>query len=391
MQGDVEAALGSAERVLRAEFHIAYIQHAPMEPRAALAIWTDGKLEVHAGTQQPSRVRGELASAFRIDPADVRLIVPDSGGGFGGKHTGEVAVEAARLAKAAGKPVSLRWTREEEFSFAYFRPAGVIQIAAGLDADGKIVAWDFTNLNSGSSAIATPYSIPNARTEYRACNSPLREGSYRALASTANNFARETMMDELAVLQGEDPVAFRRRSLAPGRLLDVLEAAARRFGWRSRRAAQSGDRAVGIACGTEKGSYVATAVDVEIDRRLGTIRVRDICCAYECGKIQNPENLRSQVEGSLVMGMGGALTESIQFRDGKILNGRFSAYRAPRFEDAPPIECVLLDRPDLDSVGAGETPIVALAPAIASAVRAITGEPVRALPIRLGDSSNGRG
>ena len=144
------------------------------------------------------------------------MIVPDTGGGFGGKHSGEAAVEAARLAKAAGKPVSLRWTREEEFTWAYCRPAGLIEVRAGLDDDGKLAAWDFTNYNSGESALDSPYESPHGRTRFLASDSPLRQGSYRALASTANTFARESAMDELAALAGADPLEFRSTTCPTG-------------------------------------------------------------------------------------------------------------------------------------------------------------------------------
>src|SRR6185295_16565401 len=137
----------------REEYHVAYVQHAPLEPRAAVAEWADGKLTVWTGTQNPFGVRAELARAFRLETEQVRVIVPDFGGGFGGKHSGEAAIEAARLAKAAGKPVSLRWTREEELTWAYFRPAAVIDVQAGLDSKGAITSWHFVNINSGGSAI----------------------------------------------------------------------------------------------------------------------------------------------------------------------------------------------------------------------------------------------
>jgi isoquinoline 1-oxidoreductase len=157
----VEEALKTAGKVLRESYRIAYIQHAPMETRAAVAEWKDGALTVWTGTQNPDRVRGQLSEALRLPREKVRVIVPDTGGGFGGKHTGETAIEAARLSIEAKRPVSLQWTREEEFTWAYFRPAGLIELAAGLAADGSIAAWEHINYNSGGSSIATPYEIPN--------------------------------------------------------------------------------------------------------------------------------------------------------------------------------------------------------------------------------------
>src|SRR5206468_199296 len=190
----------------------------------------DGQLTVWTATQNPFGVRSELARAFHFSEDKVRVIVPDFGGGFGGKHTGETAVEAARLARAAGKPVSLRWTREEEFTWAYFRPAGVIKIEAGLDANNALSSWYFININSGGSAVETPYRIAKRHTTSVGSKAPLRHGSYRGLAATANNFARECAMDELAAAAGVDPLDFRLAHLDEtdsARLRAVLELAAK--------------------------------------------------------------------------------------------------------------------------------------------------------------------
>ena len=381
-KGSVESALAASKRKLSASYEVAYIQHAPMEPRAAVAEWENGRLTVWTGTQQPSRVHGQLADAFRVPPGKVRLIVPDTGGGFGGKHTGEVAVEAARLAKAAKRPVSLRWTRSEELTWAYFRPAGLIEVEAGLDENNSIAAWNFTNYNSGASAIESPYDIPHTQTRFFFSDSPLREGSYRALASTATCFARESFMDELASGAGADPLAFRLAHLADDRLRAVLEAAAKRFRWPERRKNSRPPMGIGLSCGIEKGSYVAACAEVEIDRTQGTIKVVDIVQAFECGAIQNPANLRAQVEGCIIMGLGGALSEEIRFEKGRVTNALFADYRVPRFKDVPRIETVLVDRPDLPSVGGSETPIIAVAPAIGNAVFNATGVRLRAMPMR---------
>ena len=154
----------------------------------------------------------------------MRVVVPDFGGGFGGKHTAEAAVEAARLAQAAGKPVSLRWTREEEFTWAYFRPAALIETEASLDEKGALTSWHFININSGGSGLDTPYRSGNARCQFLRSDTPLRQGSYRVLAATANNFARESFMDELAAAAGADPLDFRLAHLENPRLRAVLEA-----------------------------------------------------------------------------------------------------------------------------------------------------------------------
>jgi len=385
--------LGRAAKTLKQAYHVAYVQHVPMEPRAAVAEWDGGKLTVWTGTQVPFGVKNELARAFGLPDDKVRVIVPDFGGGFGGKHSGECAVEAARLAKAAGKPVRLSWTRAEEFTWAQFRPAGVIDAEASLDASGTMTSWHFINLNSGAAEVQTPYRVAKNQCRHVACDPPLRHGSYRGLAATANNFARESFMDELAEAAGRDPLGFRLAHLDNPRIRAVLEEAARRFGWAEKsRSKETPGFGVGLACGTDKGSYVAACVEVAVDRDRGEIAVRKVCQAYECGKIVNPVNLLAQVQGAIIMGLGPALREAMEFEGGKILNASLGRYKVPRFADVPELEIHLLDRPDLPSAGAGETPLIALAPAIANAVRTATGLRVREMPIRLpGPSKAGVG
>lgn len=377
--GSVEEGLASADYRSQQTYTVAYIAHAPLEPRAAVAEWKDGRLSVWTGTQRPFGVRGELAEAFRIPEDHVRVQVPDTGAGYGGKHTGEAAVEAARMAKAARRPVKVVWTREEEFSWAYFRPAGVIELKSGVRRDGKITAWEFHNYNSGGSGIGTPYEIPNQHIEFHPTKFPLRQGSYRGLAATANHFARESHMDELAHLVKMDPLEFRLTNLKDQRLRAVFQAAAGKFGWG--RVKPSPEQGFGIGGGVEKGGYVATCVEVTIDRTSGQVRVARLVTAFECGAVVNPDHLRNQIEGANVMGIGGALFEAMEFENGRILNGRFSRYRVPRFADAPSIEVVLVDRKDLPSAGAGETPIVGVAPAIANAIFNATGVRLRSLPL----------
>jgi isoquinoline 1-oxidoreductase len=378
-RGSVADGLRDADQRVDATYTVAYIAHVPLEPRAAVAEWSDDKLTVWAGTQGPFRVRSDVAQKLGIPEGRVRVIVPDTGSGYGGKHTNEAAVEAARLAKAAGKPVKVVWTREEEFTWAYFRPAGLIEVKAGARKDGTLTAWEFHNYNSGGSAIQTPYAVPNVRQEFHGTESPLRQGSYRALAATANHFARESHMDALAHVLKIDPLEFRLKNLKDERLRAVLEAAAKRFGWGQARAGAG--RGFGLAGGTEKGSYVATCAEVAADVKTGQVKVVRLVTAFECGAVVNPEHLKNQVEGAAVMGLGGALFEAIRFDRGKVLNPHLADYRVPRFADTPALETVLLDRKDLPSAGAGETPIVCVAPAVGNAIFAASGVRLRSMPM----------
>jgi nicotinate dehydrogenase subunit B len=376
--GKIDPALAAADHKLQQTYTVSYIAHVPLEPRAALAKWDGDKLTVWTGTQRPFGVRGQLAEAFRMPEDQVRVLMPDTGSGYGGKHTGETAIEAARLARAAKRPVKVVWTREEEFTWAYFRPAGVMDVTSGVRADGTITAWEFHNYNSGSAGIRSYYEIPNQRIVFHPTKTPLRQGSYRALAATANHFARESHMDELAHAVKMDPLEFRLKNLKDERLRAVFQAAAKQFGWGKAKGEGSG---FGMGGGYEKLGYIATFAEVHVDRKLGDVKIVRVVSAFDCGAVVNPDGLRNQIEGSNVQGLGGALFEAIQFENGKILNGRLSQYRVPRFSDAPALETVLLDRKDEASVGAGECPMIGLAPAIANAIFDAVGVRLRALPM----------
>ena len=377
--GSVEKALPATDVKLSHNYTVQYIAHAPLEPRAAVAEWNGEKLTVWTGTQRPFAVRDELADAFRIDASQVRVLMPDTGSGYGGKHQGDAAVEAARLAKVAGKPVRLVWTREEEFTWAYFRPGGIIRVSSGANRDGKLVTWEFHNYNSGPAAMSTPYDVPNQLIQFHPAKSPLRQGSYRGLAATANYFARESHMDEIAHELQMDPLEFRLKNITDERLRAAFEAAAEKFGWGKEKA--SPERAFGIAGGLEKGGYVATCVEVAMNPQTKGFRIRRVVEAFDCGRVVNPNGLENQITGAIIQGIGGALFEQVKFANGKILNAHFSDYRVPRFADVPQIEVVIVDRKDKPLAGAGETPIVGLAPAVANAIFAASGQRARNLPI----------
>lgn len=376
-KGDVERGLSEAGFKHSNTYNIHYIAHVPLEPRAAVAEWVDGKLTVWTGTQRPFGVQEGLAEVFKINKEKVRVIMPDTGSGYGGKHTGEAAIEAARLAKDAKKPVKIVWTREEEFIWAYFRPGGVIEVSAGVNKDGTIAAWKFHNYNSGGAGIDTQYKVSNQQIAHIPSATPLKQGSYRALAATANVFARECHMTDLARLIKMDQLEFRIKNLEDDRFIAVLQAAAKAFGWNGSKPPGHG---YGIAGGFEKGGYVGCCAEVMInsDKEIKIIRVVQ---AFDCGAIIHPKHLENQVMGSIVQGLGGALFEAIEFSNGRILNSGLSAYRVPRFSDLPKIEIILIDRKDMPSAGAGEAGIVGIAPAIRNAIVDATGVELQTLPL----------
>jgi isoquinoline 1-oxidoreductase len=376
-KGNVETGLKESDFQHSQTYHINYIAHVPLEPRAALAEWADGKLTVWTGTQRPFGVQDDLAGVFKLTKEKVRVIVPDTGSGYGGKHSGEAAIEAARLAKVVKKPVKIVWTREEEFTWAYFRPGAVIEIAAGVKKDGTITSWKMVNYNSGTAGLDTQYKTANRQIAHLSSKTPLKQGSYRALAATGNVFARECHMTDLARLIKMDQLDFRLKNLEDDRFKAVLQAASKAFGWNGPKAPGHG---YGIAGGFEKGGHIATCAEVLVneDKEVKVLRVTQ---AFECGAIVNPHQLENQVTGAIVQGLGGALFEKIDFAAGKILNSSLSAYRVPRFSDVPKIEVVLINRKDLPSAGAGEAGIIGIAPAIRNAILDATGTGLTALPM----------
>ncbi len=370
-RGDLAAGNALTLKKLKSEYVVANIAHVPLEPRASVARWQGNKLTVESGSQAPFLVRNELKQYFGLTERQVRVKVIDPGSGYGGKQRGECELEAARIAKLARADVRLAWSREEEFERAFFRPAGVIEVSSGIDASGKIVSWDFHNFNSGASSLAPPYAIPHFYCGFHKSKSPLREGSYRSLAAVANNFARESHVDELAALAGIDPLEFRLKNLEDARLKEALERGAAKFGWKQGKG--------GVACNLEKDARLALFVELDVVKTQ--VKLKRIVCVFDCGAILNPRNLRNQVEGAIVQGMGGALFEKVQYDGERILNAKMSQYRVPRFSDVPPIETILIDRRDVKPAGAGESPITTIEPAIANGIFAATRKRLRSLPL----------
>jgi len=375
--GAADRPLPASARHLSATYTIPYVAHVPMETRAAVATWSGAAVRIWTGTQRPFAVRQEVAEALGVDPKLVEIVVPDFGGGFGGKHTGEAAVAAARLARSCAHPVRVHWSRRDEFTQAYLRPAAVIDLQSAVGADGQILRWDFLDINAGAVGIGLPYRATAGRLRFQPADSPLRQGSYRALAATANNFARESHIDEMAAALGADPLDFRLQNLGDERLCEVTSQVADRAGWRARSRSQG--RGMGMAVGLEKDGRIATIAEVELVG--GQVRVLRVVTGYECGAIVNPGNLANQVEGATVMGLGPALFERIHVQNGAVTNPSLGSYRVPRFPDVPPIEVVLVNRLDIEPAGAGETPIITIAPAIANAIFAATGLRLRDLPL----------
>lgn len=383
--GDVEAALARSAHRLESTYYVPYISVVPMEPRAAVAEWNGDALTVYAGTQRPFGTRGELAQALGIDESQVRVIAPEIGGGFGGKSIYRPAIEAARLARLAGRPVRVAYTRAEEMTYTTFRPAALITIRSGFDGDGRVTAWDYHAVHTttdrpmiGQRGSETPYACADLRAVVSAGPAPLRPGSYRSLGCAVNHFGREVHIDEIASGLGIDPVELRLRNLPDPRYRRVLEVAAQQFGWRTT-AAPSG-QGVGVAIGLDVGSYAAECVAIDVQGK--EIVVSRVSAAVDCGLVFNPEGVRAQMEGAIIMGLGSALFEAAEFEGGRLLNASFARYRVPKINQTPAIEVALVGSDANPSTGAGEPGIVPLAPAVANALFDRTSKRLRELPLQ---------
>jgi nicotinate dehydrogenase subunit B len=372
--------------VVEGTYYDSYVAHAPMEPHAAVAAVEDGKITVWAGTQTPFPVKNQLMQALKLPADKVRLITPYVGGGFGGKSASRQAVEAARLATLTGKPVRVVFSREEEFFYDTFRPASIVRIRAGVTASKTIALWDYKVYCAGERGAAHFYNIPNHRTAWTggwSGNSgalhPFAVGPWRAPGASSNAFGRESHIDVLAARAGMDPVEFRLKNLTDPRMVRALNAAVKAFGW-TPKAAPSG-RGVGVAVGTDAGTYVALMVDVGVDKATGKVQVKRVVCAQEMGVVVNPDGALQQIEGCITMGLGYTLSEEVHFKGGEVLERSLGTYELPRFSWLPTIEAVVIDAPEVPAQGGGEPAIVPLGAAVANAIFDAVGARLDRMPM----------
>jgi isoquinoline 1-oxidoreductase len=375
-----------AAEVVEETYLNAYVAHAPMEPHVALADYTDGAMTVWASTQSPFGLKREIVSTLGLAKDKVRVITPFVGGGFGGKGSSLQGLQAARLARIAGGPVQVFWTREDEFYWDTYRPAAIVKVRSGLTKSGAPAFWDYRVYFAGARGSAQPYDIPNHKTVAYGRNwvgppgsHPFATGPWRAPGASTNMFALEQQIDIMAAKAGIDPLEFRLRHLSNPKYIGVLKAAARKFGWTSSKG--SSGRGVGVACGFDADTAVATMAEVEVDRKSGQIRVKRVVCAQDMGLVVNPEGAALQMEGCITMGLGYALTEELHFKGGEILDLNFDRYELPRFSMLPEIETVLIDSSDPAPHGGGEPAIITMGAVIANAVFDATGVRLFELPM----------
>ena len=386
-------AVAKAARRLEAEFTLPPISNAPIGPSAAIADVRDDAATIWAGTQRPFGHREILAQVLRMDQEKIRVIPAMPSGTYGRNSSADAPVEAAILSKHAKRPVSLQWTRAEEFAYAPTRPEAYLKIAAALDDQGRIAAWRYdehTNVHTGGGLdpqlqpmtsgrnALPPYRIPKARVTLHVEPTPLRTASFRSLAAAENVFAIESFIDELAKIAGQDPLAFRLAHIDDPRLRRVLEQVAKTSGWGR---APGERRGLGLAATIYHGTYIAEVAEVEVDRS-GRVRLVHVWAAIDPGLTINPDGVRSQTEGGIQQSASWTLYEEIHHRDGRIANTGWDTYPIATFRDAPEaIEVEVMGDASKPSTGVGEPGAVCISAAMANAVFAAVGVRVRQLPM----------
>ena len=416
-EGDPEAALAAAPIRVSATYRDAFQAHAQVEPMNATARVAADACEIWAPTQNPQRVRREAAGLLGIAPARVAVHVTLIGGGFGRRLDVDYALEAVEVARAVGRPVQVVWSRKDDFLHDRLHPGARVDLEAGIDAEGRIVAWTHRSTTTHLSMFGpydpnavedpdenpwggydTPYRIENLRAEWAEIESPIHTGAWRAVHYPPNVFARESFVDELAQRLGRDPVALRLEllsgeaalALGPRRidragLAAVVELAARRSGWGSPLPHEAGRRSGrGIACNVYHGrTLLAHVAEVSVGQE-GDVRVHRIVTATDCGQVVNRLGLEGQVESGVAWGLSYALKCESTIRGGRVAESSFRDFPVLRMAEMPDVEVHVVESVKRPS-GFGEQPVPPVAPAVANAIFAATGRRVRRLPIRRSD------
>ena len=376
-KGDLDAGRQQSSKVFESEYRFPYLAHAPIETHTALAEYKDGKMTIWAATQSPFGLQDGASRELELPLDKVRVITPFVGGGFGGKGMYVQGVEAAKLARLSGKPVMLMWTREEEFQNDIFHPAGVTKVRSGIDDQGLIKFWDYQIIMGGTRGGDTIYDVPNekAASYSQKQGGPalhaFATGAWRAPNAQDNTFAREVQIDIMASAAGLDPVEFRLKNLKDEKMVACLKAVVEKFGYKP--AKSPSGRGIGVAVGTDAGTWVAEIAEIKIDKNTGKVQLVRIACAQDMGLCVNPQGALIQMEGCEMMGMGFTFSEEILFEGGKVNNPGFDSYEIPKFTWTPKMENVILERKDKAPRGGGEPAIIAVAAVVANAIYDATG------------------
>ena len=398
-QGDVDFALSEAETLVEALYELPFLAHACMEPLNCVADVRADRAHIWSSTQSQGQDQQAAAELTGLPLEAVEIHTTFLGGGFGRKSSPDFAAEAVELSMKVGSPVKVVWTREDDTHGAYYRPMNMAKLRAGLDSEGRPVAWAHrlvgasilqaegqwdpdkdvhaVDYSSVEGAANIPYSIANQAVDYHPVYDGIRIHWWRSVGSSVNGFVVESFIDELAAVAGEDPFEFRRKLLQDNpRDLGVLELAADKAGWGT---PLPPGRARGIAVHQFGGSYVAQVAEVSLGSN-GEPRVHRVVCAVDCGIALDPNNIRAQVESGIVYGLSAALYDEITLKEGRVEQGNFHDYRVLRVDEMPEVETHILESGAAVG-GIGEAATPPIAPAVTNALYALTGERIRRLPI----------
>ncbi len=412
--GGVDAAFANATTTMWAKYVFPYVAHASLGPSCAVADVREDRATVWSATQGPYALRSSLAALLGMPAETVRVIHREGAGCYGHNGADDVAADAALLSRAVGRPVRVQWSRRDEFAWEPKSPAMSVEMVAGLDADGEIVAWSHdtwtpthvtrpggqpdkllagqeigfapsvVRFGGGDRNAPLTYAIPEKRTTVHWVGSaPLRPSALRSLGGTHNTAANEWFLDEVANQTGVDPLALRLKLLDDPRAVAVVEAAAERAGWGTPVPEVDGQltgRGIAFVQYELDHAYVATVAEVAVDPASGKVRVTRVVVAHDCGRIVNPDGVRAQVEGNVIQGVSRALKEAVTWDKRKVTSLTWAEYPILTFPEAPEIEVVLIDRPEESSMGAGEPAICTVPAAIGNAIFDATGARLRKLP-----------
>ena len=418
-RGNPDAALSQAQKKYEATYYFPFQLHGMMGPPCAVADVRGDKATIWTGTQGPFRTRDSIAKMLNIPSKNVHLLYREGSGSYGRLESDDVAEDAALMSRAVGKPVRVQWMREDEHAWDPKGPAQLTTVRAGVDAQGKVTAWDFMDRSlpwsesennpllastqiglkptgpgflNGAGGGGQIYTFDNQKV--LAANIPwvqqgqwpLRTSNLRAPGDLARVFASESTIDEIAADQHVDPVQFRLRYLTTDkRVSEILTATAKRAGWTDRPApapVSNGNKAVGrgVAVANRANTMTAAVAEIEVDKSTGDVTVKKITLGHDCGLIVNPDGLKNQIEGNILQGVSRALLEEVQFDSTGQKNLNWDSYPVIRFEQVPEVDIVLIDRKDMQPLGGGEPSIVPITAAIANAIFDATGARMRQVP-----------